>query len=207
VDRPDAVQTVVQFIMPSQTYTYPKRPQFDLLNTILGGSFTSRLNQNLREEHGYTYGARSRFRMNPSAGFFTAYSSVRTDVTGESIKEFLKEFAEIRFRGVTPDEVEKSRATRRMQVVQSFQGLGGILGTAATLVRNHRPFSAIGDELNDITRVTAGDLKGLALSAIPLERSLLVLVGDRDEIMKQLEGIDLPAPIELTAAGDPADHP
>ena len=79
------------------------------------------------------------------------------------------------------------------------------LSTAATLVRNNRPFSAIGDELNAITRVTDKDLNALAHNAVPLEKALLLLVGDKDEITRQLEGLDLPAPIELTVTGDPAD--
>ncbi len=202
VDRPDAVQTVVRFTMPAAGYAHPNRPTLQSLNTILGGSFTSRLNQNLREEHGYTYGARSSFTMNPSAGYLVASSSVRTDVTGDAIREFLKEFAAIRSADVSTTEAGKAAATRRTQMVQSFQGLTGILNTAATLVRNSQPFSAVGQELNAIARITDADLNRLAHNAIPLEKALLVLVGDKKEILKQLDGLDLPTPVESTVTGD-----
>ncbi len=204
VDRPNAVQTVIRFTMPASGYSDPNRPALESLNTIMGGSFTSRLNQNLREEHGYTYGARSGFSMNPSAGYLTASSSVRADVTGASVAEFLKEFAAIRAGDVSLTEAGKASATRRMRLVQSFQGLNGILGTAATLVRNGRPFSAIGEELAAIGRINADDLNRLAPGAVPLENALLVLVGDKNEILRQLGEVDLPTPVELTVTGDPA---
>ncbi len=63
VDRPNATQTVIQFAAPGVAFDNPLRVKRRLLNTILGGSFTSRLNQNLREDHGYTYGARSRWEI------------------------------------------------------------------------------------------------------------------------------------------------
>jgi zinc protease len=102
VDRPDAVQTVIRFVTPGPAFKNEHRPELRLLNTLLGGAFTSRLNQNLREAHGYTYGAGSRFVMDPSTGYFLASSSVRADVTGESLKEFLAEFARLRSGGAKP---------------------------------------------------------------------------------------------------------
>lgn len=203
VDRPDAVQTVVRFVMPASNYADPNRTRLELLNTILGGSFTSRLNQNLRERNGYTYGARSGYTMNPSAGYFIASSSVRSDVTGASIKEFLNEFNSLRGGNMTAAEVQKSGATNRMAIVQSFQGLSGILNTAAVLVRNNRPFSALGDELASFARMTDADLNKLAHDAVPLERALLVLVGDKKQIMEQIRDLKLPAPVELTVTGEP----
>ena len=202
VDRPDAVQTVVHFIMPGPSYADETRPQLELLNTILGGSFTSRLNQNLREEHGYTYGARSRFEMNPSAGYFTASSSVRADVTGASVSEFLGEFAALRGADVTADEAKKAQASRRMGMMQSFAGLRGIVDAGATLVRNGRPFSALAEELALIAQATEADLNRLATKAPLLERGLLVLVGDGKLIREQMIGIPIREPVERTVTGD-----
>ena len=116
--------------------------------------------------------------------------------------EFLKEFAALRSGDVSAGEVRKATATRRMQMIQSFQGLSGILGSAATLVRNNRPFTELGEELDAMSSVTDADLNALVHDAVALERGLLVLVGDKESILAQLEGIDLPAPIELTVTGD-----
>jgi len=203
VDRPEAVQSVITFVMPGPVYADPNRPELELLNTILGGSFTSRLNQNLREEHGFTYGAGSSYSMNPSVGYFTASSSVRADVTGASVSEFLKEFHQLRGGNVSADEAEKASATRRMEMMQAFSGLSGLLDAAVTLVRNHRPFSALGDELSQIAGAGEKDLNQLAYNAIPLDNAVLVIVGDAKTVREQLAGLDLPAPEELTVTGDP----
>jgi len=140
--------------------------------------------------------------MNPSVGSFTASSSVRADVTGDAITQFLKEFAGIRGADISDEEAEKARASRRMDMIQAFTGLAGILDVGSALVRNGRPFTQLGDELQRVARMTAADLNRLAYDAIPLERGLLVLVGDEKLIRKQLEGLELPAPIELTTTGD-----
>ncbi len=202
VDRPDAVQTVIRFVMPGPNYADPRRVPLGLFNTILGGSFTSRLNQNLREEKGYTYGARSGFTMESSAGYFTASSSVRADVTGASISEFLKEFAQIRGGDISSTEAGKARATQRRAMMERFQGLSGTLSAAANLIRHGRTFSAMGEDLTQIAQVKANDLNKIAYDAIPLDKSVLVLVGDKHSILKQIAGLGLPDPIEMTATGD-----
>ena len=141
--------------------------------------------------------------MNPSAGYFTASSSVRADATGDSIAQFLKEFAEIRGGNITVTEASKARAGKRMGMIQAFSGLGGIVSVASTLVRNHRPFTQLGEELQAIVGIDETHLNRLAYNAVPLEKSLLVLVGDKEVIIEQLEGLELPVPIELTVEGDP----
>ncbi|HXI01907.1 MAG TPA: pitrilysin family protein, partial [Candidatus Saccharimonadales bacterium] len=194
VDRPGAVQTVVRFMMPAPSYESPDRKKYDLLGTILGGSFTSRLNHNLREEHGYTYGAGCGYVMEPSLGYMTASSRVRTDVTGAALGEFYKEFRGIRNGDVTDEEARKARASERTDLIRSFSGLDGILGSATTLVVNHRPFTGLGDDLAAVSKITAGDLNGIAHAAVPLESGVLVLVGDRKAILPQLEGLKLSEP-------------
>lgn len=89
-------------------------------------------------------------------------------------------------------------------MIQSFAGLNGILATAGELVRNGRPFSDLGEELAKVAGITEKDLNGMARGAVPLETGVLVLVGDKGEILKQMDGLGLPAPIELTITGDPA---
>ncbi len=203
VDRPGAVQTVVSFYMPAPAYDSPDRNALELMGTILGGSFTSRLNQNLREDKGYTYGARCSFSMNPSVGYFVASARVRADVTGASIGEFLKEFKAIRGGDVSGDETTKSQATVRMQTVQSFAGLSGMLGVAIELVRNNRPLTELSSDLATMKKVTDDQLNKMARNAIALERSVLILVGDKKTILPQLDGLDLPAPKEYTPEGEP----
>jgi len=203
VDRPEAVQTVVYFIMPGPKATDPRRVDYRLLNTLLGGSFTSRLNQNLREQHGYTYGARSRFVMDPRTGYFVASSSIRADVTGAAIAEFLKEFKRLRDGDVSKEEAGKASETLRTDAVQAFEGMNGILGTASELVEAGLPFETLATDLKAMESANAADLNKLARPAIPLENGVLVLVGDKRQILEQIKSLDLPKPIELDAHGAP----
>lgn len=202
VDRPDAVQTVIRFYMPAGTYADPRRIPLQLFNVILGGSFTSRLNQNLRERNGFTYGARSGFVMDPLAGYFSASSSVFADVTGPALREFLAEFRAIRSGDIHPDEAEKARATFRSDVVESMEGLSGLLNAAARLVRNGRSFADLAADLRSAAKLGESDLNRLASDALPLERAVLVLVGDKKRILEQIEGLDLPKPEEWTPTGE-----
>jgi zinc protease len=189
VDRPNAVQTVVRYLAPGFPADDPRRVPCSLLNTILGGSFTSRLNQNLREDHGYTYGARSRFVSLPSAGYFMASASVRADATGESLVEFTRELARLRGGDATDAEVAKARETVRTNTVEAFQGVGGVVGTASWLVESKLPFATIAADLAAARRITAADLNRAARAAIPLEAGVLVLMGDKKTISEDVAAL------------------
>ena len=197
VDKPGAVQTVVRFIFPSTTANDPNRIKLSALGLILGGSFTSRLNQNLREDKGYTYGAFAGFNLDSKLGSMIASADVRTDVTGASIKEFLQEFAKIRTGDISDVETAKAANTLRTETIQSLTGLDGIIGKAVSLANLGRPYSSIGTDLNEFVTLKASDLNFLSKESIPLEKALLVLVGDKAQILKQLEGLGLPTPIEV----------
>jgi len=202
VDRPDAVQTVIQFIMPGAKYSDPNRVQYRLLNTLFGGSFTSRLNMNLREEHGYTYGARSGFVMRPELGYVTASSSVRADVTGASLKEFLSEFKRIRGGDISEEETVKARETLRTDVIQSFAGLGGVLQEAIERTAAGMPFESLARDMATMQSAATADLNKLAGPGLPLENGVLVFVGDKKAVIEQIKDLKLPAPIEVTVRGD-----
>ena len=203
VDRPDAVQTVIRFLMPAPPYASPNRQELDLLGTILGGSFTSRLNQNLREAKGYTYGARCSYVMDRWLGYFAAEAAVRADVTGPAVSEFLKEFQAIRGGDIRPAESEKAQATAHMALIQSLAGLSGTVSHAITLILNDRPFTQLADDLAEMRTITADQLNQLARDALPLEQAVLVLVGDKRVITEQLKPLKLPPPEEWTATGQP----
>ncbi len=192
VDKPGAVQTVVRFIFPAVAASDPNKMKLYALSLILGGSFTSRLNQNLREDKGYTYGAGSRFTLLPSLGYFSAAADVRADVTGASIKEFLSEFAKIRKGDITDAEASKAAGSLRTETIQSLSGLQGIITKAMSLSSLGLPFSVISSELGQLEALKASDLNSLVDRSIPLEKALLVLVGDKAQILKQLEGLGLP---------------
>lgn len=196
VDRPGATQTVIRFQAPSVPFASDQRVAMNLLNTVVGGTFTSRLNQNLREDHGYTYGARSRFAMERSAGSFYAEAQVQAEVTGEAIKEFMNEFARLAKGDLTDDEVAKARETARNMTVEQFSSLDGMLAAAEVRLANGVPLDSIAGDLEKARTINAADLNTLgARIAGTLNEGVLVLVGDQSVILPQLAKLTLPEPI------------
>lgn len=207
VHRDAAVQTVVRFYAPGPVHAAPTRLAHEALATVLGGSFTSRLNQNLREQHGFTYGARAGYVMGRERGWFAAGADVRSDVTGAAIAELLRELQRIgggERADVTSAELGKAAATLRSETVQSFGSLGGILGNAGTQLLYQRPFTATADDLAQLDQLTTEAVNALGRAAVAIDRGVLVLVGDRAAITAQLAGLPLPAPIERDVHGEPA---
>ncbi|MEZ0327380.1 MAG: M16 family metallopeptidase [Fimbriimonas sp.] len=192
VDKPGAVQTVVRFLLPGWPYSDPRRLRLKALGTLLGGSFTSRLNANLRENKGYTYGVGADYIFEQPLGYFIATSSVRADVTGPSVTEFLKELRSLKSGNVKAEEAEKVRAIQRTAFVQSMGDLGTVIGTAIRLYLQGRPFADLGTELAQISKLNAADLNALTKEALDLDHGVLVLVGQKDLIFKQIASLGLP---------------
>ncbi|MCP3915205.1 MAG: insulinase family protein [bacterium] len=207
VDRPGAVQTVIRFMLPAPEFTSPARPAHQLVATVLGGTFTSRLNQNLREDKGYTYGARSSHVFGPSASYLVASSSVRADVTGASLREFLAEFARLRTGDVAGEEAGKARASFRLRTIQRFAGLSGILDAGGERLQHGLAFNSLATDLEAVARLGQDDLNALTSEAVPLEHGVLVLVGDEEKIRTQIDGLGLPELERVDVGGEPLAQP
>ncbi|MBU6413523.1 MAG: insulinase family protein [Planctomycetes bacterium] len=187
VNKTGATQTQIRFIAPGTGFTDPARGNLDALNTIIGGSFTSRLNNNLRETHGYTYGARSSFTMHPTIGSFTAGASVQAAVTGAALKEFFNEFTRLTKGDITADEATKARETVRNDTVKSMASLDGLSGLIAERLSAKLPISSIATDLESVAKAQATDLNTLATSRINMKQGVLVLVGDKATILSQIK--------------------
>jgi predicted Zn-dependent peptidase len=205
VDRPGAPQTIVAFWMPGQSGDDPRRLPADVFNTLLGGSFTSRLNQNLREDKAYTYGAGSRFERRPDQGVFTASAQVRTDVTGASIAEFLKEFERIRGGDIAPEEVASAASSVRSRVVSGYESLGSTVRTWLSLRERGNAPEDVARDLAALPGLDADQLNALAPGLVPLDAMLLVMVGDAEAIGPQLLGLPLPEVRRVDERGRPVE--
>lgn len=130
VDRPGAPQSVVALVGPGVAAADGDAPLLDLVNTALGGSFTSRLNQNLREEKGWTYGARSGFTEARGRGVFLARAEVEADKTLPALREIVREVGLMRDAGLTQAELTKVLAQDRAELVRTYET---VTGTSARL--------------------------------------------------------------------------
>jgi zinc protease len=121
VDRTDAPQAVIALARPDLAVSDPNQPLLERANLALGGLFTSRLNQDLREEHGYTYGAGSRVSRTRGVGSFIASASVFTEKTADALKALVDDVADYAKGGMTEDEAEKTRLQSRGDRVEAFE--------------------------------------------------------------------------------------
>jgi zinc protease len=202
VDRPGAPQSVVRIVSPGTDRLSPDRPALSMMNAVLGGSFTSRLNFNLREQKGYTYGAGSSFSFLRRPGSFAARAAVFTEVTAAAVTEFLVELRAVRERTFTDEERTKARALLLDRVAEGLATSGGIAATFAELALYGLPLHEPERFIAALEPVGADDLLRLARKYIDPEGACIVIVGDRAAIEPGLRAIGLPAPELRDADGE-----
>jgi zinc protease len=204
IDRPGAPQSVVRLVAPGTDRMSPDRPGLAMLNAVLGGSFTSRLNFNLREKNGFTYGAASSFSFMRHPGGFAARASVFAESTAPSVREMLAELAGMRERPVTADEHAKAQAILLMRVAEGLSTTGGLAATFGELGLYNLPLDEPKRFVAALEATTADDLRSLAARYIDPDAACIVIVGDRASIEKPLRELGLPEPIIRDADGEPA---
>jgi zinc protease len=185
VDKPNAAQSEIRIGGVGVARNTPDYFVLDVLNTILGGSFTSRLNQNLREQHGYAYGAGSRFDMRASNGPFVASAAVQTDKTVESLREMFKELDDIH-KPVSPDELGKARNLEALGFPAGFETTMGMAGNLAELVIYSLPESFFNEYVPTIQAVTASDAERASRQYLLTDKFAVVVVGDLAKIEKPI---------------------
>jgi predicted Zn-dependent peptidase len=203
VDRPGAPQSIIRVVGPGVPRSSPDRPALALLNAIFGGSFTSRLNFNLREQKGYTYGANSSFGFYRRAGAFSARAAVFTDVTAPAVTEFLNELTGMRTNPITRDELTKARATLLGRIAEGLSTSGGVAAQYAELRLFGLPLDEPARFVATLAETSADDLQRLALQHLDASRMAIVIVGDRAVIEPPLRALGLPEPILRDADGAP----
>lgn len=168
-----------------------------LMNFTLGGNFNSRINLNLREDKGYTYGARTGFGGDQHVGIFTASAAVRADVTRESIEEFLKELNNYQQAGMTADELSFMRSAVNQSEALRYETPNAKLGFMAQMLEfNVGP--EFTRERNQILQQTSLEqLNALASQYLSPAEMVIVVVGEADKLKPELAKLNLPI-IELT---------
>jgi predicted Zn-dependent peptidase len=196
VNKPDAAQSVIMIGTPGVARTSPDYPAIEVMNTILGGSFSSRLNQNLRETKGYTYGAGSAFIYRPVPGPFLARSAVRTNVTDSALVEFFRELNGIRDSAVTGTELTRARNYIAFGLPGDFETTGQMAGQVATLLTFGLPPAYFNSYVRRILAVTAPDVQRVARAYFDPAKVDVVVVGDVTRIRPGIEALGL-GPVTL----------
>ena len=190
IDKPGAAQSVVRIGHLGPVRTTPDWFALEVLNTILGGAFTSRLNQNLRETRGYTYGAFSQFVPRRLSGAFVALASVVTAKTDSSLIEFLKELRRIRDDPVAPAELAKAKAYLTLGLPGDFETTGGAAARFRELLSFGLPLDYYDRYLDRINAVTAADVQRVARQYIDPDRFDILVVGDKTQIESGIKALN-----------------
>lgn len=191
VDKPGAAQSVIIIGAAGVERSNPDYAAIEVMNTLLGGSFSSRLNSNLREEKGYTYGAGSGFGYRPLPGPFIAQSSVRTNVTDSSMIEFFKEFERLRNEPVDPVELERAKAYLALGLAGDFETTTQMAGQVSGLLRFGLPMTYYESYVPKIMAVTVADIQRVARQYVRPDRFTVVVVGDIAAIRPGIEALKL----------------
>lgn len=190
VDKPGAPQSQIVIGGVGVPRASPDYFPLQVLNTLLGGSFTSRLNQNLREEHGYTYGAGSAFDMRLAAGPFLARAGVQTEVTAEALTEFFKELNGV-LEPIPADELARAKNYVALGFPGEFETTGDIAARLEEAVVYRLPEDYFSRYVERIQAVTAADVQRVARRYVTPGRFTVVVVGDRKTIEAPVRGLKL----------------
>ena len=190
VDKPGAAQSIIRIGWSGVPRSTPDYYAIQVLNTILGGSFTSRLNTNLRETHGYAYGAGSNFDMRLNAGPFVASANVQTDKTSESLTEFFKELGNIG-KPISAEELDKAKNYLALGYPADFETTQDMASKLSELVIYNLPESTFNEYVAKVQAVTAADVERVAKKYVTPDRFAVVVVGDLKTIEAGVRKLNL----------------
>jgi len=190
IDKPGAAQSSFRIGavgVPRSTKDYFA---LTVMNTILGGSFTSRLNQNLRETRGYTYGAGSRFDMRRAAGPFLASAEIVTAKSDSALIEFMKELKRIR-EAVPADELSRAKRYLQLQLPGNFETTQQIAAALVPVAQYNLPLAYYNNYVQNVEAVTQLDVARVAQQYINPGSLAIVIVGDRKTIEPALKSVNV----------------
>lgn len=191
VDFPGKPQSVIVVGQPSVPRSSPEVMALRLLNAALGGSFTSRLNQNLREQHGYSYGAGSSFAFGRGPGPFSAGASVKTEVTGEALREMLGEIRRTLAEPLQRAELDKAKALLAFDLVGTLEHSDAAAGAAANMFLYGLPLDELRTFVPRLRALDEGQVEASARRAIDPAALTVVIAGDMAKVLPQLAAAGL----------------
>jgi zinc protease len=202
VDRPGAAQSEVRIGHMSVSGRDPEHWPLTVLNYVLGGAFSSRVNMNLREDKGYTYGARTGFQGGLRRSPFTASAGVKSDVTAASVAEFLKELRAIH-EGITAEELVFAQSALTQQQLPRYESSRARLGWVETIGQYGWPADFVERRLAELEGLTTERLRELAREHVHPDALTILVVGDKSVVLEGLEGLGLGPVVELDIDGLP----
>lgn len=189
VDRPGAAQSELRIGHAAPSRTTPDYHALVVLNAVIGGQFTSRINRRLREEKGITYGAHTSFDFRRQAGSFSCDTSVQSDATADAVCDVLQEFASIRDVAVSPGELAAARASLTRGYVRNFETAGQISRAAVQLATHGLPGDTFDRFVPLIEGIERDDVLKAATTWIRPGDATVVVVGAGESVGASLSKV------------------
>jgi len=193
VDKPNAPQSALRIGQVGLQRNSPDYAPALVMNDILGGLFSSRINLNLREAHGYTYGAFSFFNFRRGTGPFVIGSMIRTDVTAPAVKEVFNEVQKFREGDVSAEELAMGKESEVRGLTAEFETTMQTARTMSNLFVYSLPLDYYRTLPTKIEGVTAADVHRMAEKYVSPDRMVVVVAGDRAKIEPELKKLDMGA--------------
>ena len=191
VDRPNSSQSNVSVAHVGEPRLTKDYDALLVMNTILGGQFSSRLNMNLREAHAYTYGAGSGFDYRHGPGPFRAGGAIVREATAPAVKEILSEIDRMRREPPTDEELENAKSSLIKSLPARFETAGETAGTMASMAVYGLPLDEFATRPARIAKVTKEDVLRVAKAHLVPERFRVVIVGEASKIKADLDALKL----------------
>jgi zinc protease len=206
VDKPGAPQTALVVASFGPRATDPALPQLSVMNAVLGGNFTSRINHTLREVKGYTYGMYSEFAPGRDLGLFAIQGSVRTDVTAPALADLFSEIEGVRKEPVPAAELQTARNSQMLSLPGMFDTNAVIAGSFAMAWSRGQGLDYFARLPAKLARVDAATTHRLARRYVVPEQLVVVAVGDKAKIGPALEAARQPVEVR-DVDGNPLKTP
>jgi zinc protease len=191
VDKPGSPQTQLRVASIGAARSSPDFRPLQVMNLALGGLFSSRINMNLREAHGYTYGASSQFSFRRAAGPFQVASGVRTDVTGPAVSEIFKEVRGMVEKPVSDDELKKAKDAMSNSLPGAFESSANAVSNFSNVFIYDLGLDYYTHYAEQVNAVTADQSLGVAKKYLVPANMVVVAVGDKAKIEPQLKTLNL----------------
>ncbi|HKO54545.1 MAG TPA: pitrilysin family protein [Thermoanaerobaculia bacterium] len=202
IDRPTAVQSEIRVGHIGVPRSCEDYFPLSVMNAILGGVFNSRINLNLRERHGYTYGARSQFSFRRQAGPFVVAAPVRNEVTRESVHEILEELRRIRSGEVDDHELNDTKSYLMGVFPATVQSASDVAGRLVDMELYGLPEDYFDKYRENIGAIGKADIARVAQKYIDPDRALIVIVGNAAQVREPLGALGYPIH-EVDIEGEP----
>jgi zinc protease len=204
LDRPGAIQSVIMAGQVAPPRANPDEPAIEVLNNVLGGSFVSRLNMNLREDKHWSYGAASFLVGARGQRPYLLAAPVQSDKTKESLAEMVKEIRQIvREKPVTDEEVAKMQSAITRSMAGDRETKNGVLGDLQAITRFGLPDDYFTTYAPKVNALKKSDINAIAERILRPEKMIYVVVGDRAQIEKGIRELNIGDVQLLDADGNP----